>query len=1129
MLPAVRTLLLTDVVDSTRLVESLGDARAAELWVAHDRMTRDLLASHDGREIDRTDGFLLLFEDVAGAAAHAVAYHRSLAELGARLGVPLTARAGLHRGEVLLRTNAPEDVARGAKPVEVEGLAKPVAARIMSLATGGQTLLTESARSALAGALPDGWEIRSHGHHRLKGVADPVEVFELGVPGESPFLPPPDTPKAHRVVRRRGVWRPARDVPHALPAEADAFIGRKADLVALARRFDEGARLVTLAGPGGTGKTRLARRYAWTWLGEWPGGAWFCDLAEARSVEGIAAVVRSQLGVPLGRDAPEEQLARAIAGRGRCLLLLDNFEQVVEHASATVGRWVEGAPEACFLVTSRERLRLPGEEVVSLEPLPVDGDAVELFAARARAQVRDFAVTDENREAVQEVVRLVDGLPLAIELAAARVRVLSPAQLVARMKDRFALLVGARGGRDRQATLRAAIDWSWNLLEPWEQAALAQCSVFAGGFTLEAAEAVIDLSGCDGAPLALDAVQALVDKSLLRTWTEARLDIGEPYFGMYVSIREYASQKLRDPDAVAGGGSGPAAAESADTRHGTFFSRFGADEALESLLVHGGMARRKALALELENLVVACRRAIRRGDAPTAVGCYRAAWAVLELCGPFETAASLGVEVVRGLDLSPFEEARVRRTLGIALWIGGHPDRAGEELEASLAIARSAGDRHVEGLVLGSLGSLLIEKGDMEGARDLYQESLSILRDLGDRVSEGIAVGRLGALHYELGRIDEALRHYDEAIAIHAEVGNRRDESLVRSNLGVLHKTSGRIDAAREEGEAALAIARDIGDRTFEGRIVGNLGSLDREQGRREEALRQYEDALTLHREVGDRRFEGLLLDNLGLLHAESARLSEARDHYERARALHRAVEDRRSEGIGLVFAGQLALEQGRLDEAEELLETALAIHRDLGNRSWEGRTLGSLGALELERGRPATAREHGEAALAIHRELHAPLPEGEMLALLGRLDAEEGRLDEAAERYERALELHRDIGCEAGRGITLGMLGGLRTREGRLDEARAALEEGECLLRAAGDSLELAKLACRRGRLDHLAGDPDAARARLAEARATARAAGVGPDSPLARAVAALGEAVGEAAETDTGDGDADDEGARG
>ena len=365
-------LLLTDVVDSTQLAERLGDAAAAELNAAHDRMARDLLRSWRGREIDKTDGMLMLFDSAADALGYAVAYHAALAALP----VPLQARAGLHVGSVMLRHNPPEDVARGAKPVEVEGIAKPVAARVMSLALGGQTLLTAEARDALGST---GLRLQSHGFWRIKGVAEPLELFEAGG-AQAPFTPPPDSAKSYRVVRREGLWLPLREVANNLPAERDSFVGRQDVLVDLARRFEAGTRLVSVLGIGGTGKTRLALRFAHTWLGDFPGGAWFCDLSHALSLDGLLHAVAQGLDVPLGEDDPVVQLGRAIAGRGRCLVILDNFEQITRYAASTLGRWLAGSTDASFLATTREVLGLPGEQVLALPPLQI-GDAVDLFVS----------------------------------------------------------------------------------------------------------------------------------------------------------------------------------------------------------------------------------------------------------------------------------------------------------------------------------------------------------------------------------------------------------------------------------------------------------------------------------------------------------------------------------------------------------------------------------------------------------------------------------------------------------------------------------------------------------------------------------------------------------------------------
>ncbi len=265
-MPTDRALLFTDLVDSTMRVEQLGEARAAQLWAEHDRRARDLLVRHHGREIDRTDGFFLLFGAPLDALRYALDYHEALADLALR------ARVGLHVGPVTLRENSAQDISRGAKQLEVEGLAKPLAARVMALAAGGQTLLSASARAALGDALPDGTEIASHGHYRVKGMEAPVEVFEIGVRGRSAFTPPQDTGKAYRVVCVGDLWCPLRTIRNNLPGERDAFVGRAAELRALSQRLDAGARLLTVLGPGGTGQTRLVRRYGQAWLGDWPGG-----------------------------------------------------------------------------------------------------------------------------------------------------------------------------------------------------------------------------------------------------------------------------------------------------------------------------------------------------------------------------------------------------------------------------------------------------------------------------------------------------------------------------------------------------------------------------------------------------------------------------------------------------------------------------------------------------------------------------------------------------------------------------------------------------------------------------------------------------------------------------------------
>lgn len=995
-------LLFTDIVDSTLLTERLGDARAAQFWLEHHRRARDLLVVHHGQEVDSSDVFFMLFDAIADAARYALAYHRTLADLGA------TARAGLHEGPVTVTRNSADDVARGAKRMEVQGLAKPFAARVMALAGGGQTLLSESARQALVAAAPNDVAIESHGHFKLKGVEEPVEIFELGQP-DSAFAPPLDTDKVYRVIRSGEHWHPLREVRHNMAAERDAFVGRAAELRALAARLDAGARWLTVLGPGGIGKTRFVGRYARRWLGDWPGGVYFCDLSEARSLEGIFFVVASALEVPLGKNDPAVQLGHAIAGRGRCLIVLDNFEQVIEHGPATLGRWLDRSSEAAFVVTSRERLHLAGEEVLPLEPLPIASDAVDLFVARARAQRPDFALVDANRAAVAEVVRLLDGLPLAIELAAARSRVLSPAQLVEKMRDRFRILAGVRGMTARQGTLEAAIDWSWNLLAPWEQAAVAQCSVFEGGFSMEAAEAVIDLGAWPDAPSVMDVVQALVDKSMLRAWVpvqQGRFDLDEPYFGMYLSIHAYASAKL----AVEA-----AATERTARAHGAYFARFGASDAIRSLSSHGGVALRRVLALELDNLVAACRRAVMRHEPEVALPCYRAVWCVLELHGPFALSVALGEQLLALPGLDAAMRSAAGMICGTTYWRSGHSAQAEAMLTRALDAAREAGARREEANLLNSLGNVQRETGRMTEASANFDRALEASREIGDRRVEAIVLQNVGVFLGEHGRIQEKRGHCEAALAIFREVGDGRLEGLALANLGMLHLEQGRMDEATRCFDTALAVNREVGNRRLDGVVFGCLGGVHADRGDFEAGRIQYEKAFVIARETGDRRSEGIALGNLGEVHSNQDRAAQARGHFAEALAIARETGHRRHEGFLLGRIASLDVEAGRHDDARGHLDAALAIHRDVGDTRLEGIVLATWADLVFALGQRDEARDaliRGEALL---RAAGDTLEIAKLLCVRGRTEAADGLLDAARATLAEAEASAASIGTGPG------------------------------------------------------------------------------------------------------------------
>jgi predicted ATPase/class 3 adenylate cyclase len=963
-------LLLTDLVDSAALSERLGDTAMAAIWATHDRMARDLLRTWNGREIDKTDGFLLLFDQARDALGYVLGYHQALASIDLPLqdseGRPLrlSARAGLHVGQITVRENPAADVALGAKRFEADGVSKPIAARVMSTALGGQTLITAAARDAL-GAIAQ--RIVSHGHWRVKGIPAPLELFEVGNAG-APFTPPPDAPKVYRVLRKGEVWLPVHEVRHSLPAERDSFVGRRGTLQELARRFDGEARHVSLLGVGGCGKTRLATRFGWSWLGDYPGGVWFCDLAPARTLEGVVYAVAQGLEVPLGLEDPVVQLGHAIAGRGRCLLILDNFEQVARHAEDTLGRWLERAPDVHFLVTTREVLGISGEQVVALAPLPYD-EAERLFLRRAAAARRDWAPSEEDQDAVGPLVRLLDGLPLAIELAAARVRMLMPRALLARMSERFKLLTSSGGRLDRQATLRATFDWSWDLLRPTEKAALAQLSVFEGGFTLEAAEAVLDLEGLDDSAWAMDVVNSLVDKSFVRPLSAERFDL-------LVTMQAYAAEHLCTEGRYAG--SGPAAQRAAQRRHSAWFAALGALRAV---------AGRGA---DLDNLAIACRRAAADGDAAVAADALDGAWAALSLVGPFKAGIELAEVVLALPGAQGVPAAHAQAVLGWALEASGQPERAAAQYERALHHAQSCGDLACEAMCTIRLSGIQARAGRAAEAQAALSSAREMAQRLGDVSLQCAALNGAGTVDFERGQMTQAREPYEAALALARQAGDRPWQARLLGNLGNLHANLGDLARAHSHCLEALAMLRILGDRQREGNQLSNLGMLHLLRGELEEACTACESALVIARELGYPRLEFTVLDNLGQIYVGLQRLEQAQACCEGALPVARRIGNRRGEGLVLSQLGLVLVLREAYDRARPLLTEGVGILRAVADGLSLGLALCRLAECERLAGQPQAARTAFAEATTLAAESRAG-KDSELGRALTRLEASLG------------------------------------------------------------------------------------------------------------------------------------------
>ena len=570
----VVTLLFTDVEGSTRAWEIHGERFAAALQ-CHEEIVRAAVRAHGGFLVKGAgDAFMVAFSDAAAAVLCA---ERALAEIevenregGAFASVGgLRVRIGIHTGEPQCRDR--------------DYFGPPVnrAARICDAGHGGMALVSEAAWAHASAGLPAEITFLDLGSHRLKDLGEPEHLRAV----RSPRLPP----HSDRPLRTLDA------LPQNFPAQLTTFVGRSRELAEIGRLLRESAnRILTLTGVGGCGKTRLALQAAAESLQEFPGGVWFVDLSGVRTADGFAPAVAIALGLDLPPGA--DPLARCVEflRDRRTLLILDNFEQVVEAADQVVAL-AQRCPGLRCLVTSREVLRVAGEREVPVEPLSMEdgeegsSEALELFAERCRAARPGFELTPDQIPAALEICRRLDGIPLAIELAAARVRAMSVQEVLARLSTSLDFLASAR--RDlppRQRTLRGAIEWSHELLTDEERAFLATLAVFHGGWTLEAAEAISE------APDALDLLFSLRDKSLVRS---SELS-GQTRYGMLGTIREFAVARL---DAT---GQAPVLR----ARHARTYLSV-AEELAESLAAGGERARAAmaGFASELDNLLGAWR------------------------------------------------------------------------------------------------------------------------------------------------------------------------------------------------------------------------------------------------------------------------------------------------------------------------------------------------------------------------------------------------------------------------------------------------------------------------------------------------------------------------------------------
>jgi predicted ATPase/class 3 adenylate cyclase len=819
------TMLFSDIEGSTKLLSRLGD-QYGEALSAQRVMLRSAISACHGHEMGTEgDSFFVVFSSATEAVRCSVTAQRALYGYHWPGGTAVRVRIGLHSGEPIRHEDG------------YIGLDVHRAARIAAAAHGGQVVLSDATRLLVESRLPAGVSLRDLGFHRLKDIDAAERVYQLSTDGLPDRFPP---------LKSLGA-------PTSLPVPLTALVGREDDLARLhAALAQPETRLVTLTGPGGVGKTRLALAAAASLAGAFPDGVFFVPLAAVRDADVMWKVIADSLDAS-GDGPVAEVVSGHVRGR-RALLVLDNLEQLA-GAADVAATLLGAAPQLVVLATSRRPLHLTGERELPVPPLPLPRstsaaevaacDAVRLFVRQADLVSPGFAVTPANAADIAAICQRLDGLPLAIELAASRVKLLPPRALLARLGDGLGLAAADAGRPERQQTLRATIAWSYDLLTPDLAQAFRAMAVFTGGCDLTALAAVAAPDESAAGPDPVQLAAGLLDVSLI-TVTEGVA--GEPRVAMLETVREYALARLDQ----AGG------LDQARRRHADYFAAF-AERATEQLDGPAQLVALDQLEAEHRNLLAALSWSLAAAPADPAGGRTSVGLRLVQALAPFwyqhghasEGRRWLQQAIALTADDSGAPLARMAHWLGMLLFQQDELHAALALFERSLAIWRDLGEEAEQVRELNSLGGTHLHLGDLDTARALLADSAAIARRIGSQGGLGVALANLGQVESAAGNRERAAELLREALVLQQGRGDLMRVAIIQQTLAVDSLYAGRVGEARkllaasldyvvgsgdtefliDALELAAAIAAQVGDCGQAARLTGAAAAIRQEAG----------------------------------------------------------------------------------------------------------------------------------------------------------------------------------------------------------------------------------------------------------------------------------------------------------
>jgi predicted ATPase/class 3 adenylate cyclase len=1067
------TFLFTDIEGSTRLWEQYpGQMRVA--MARHDALIESAVEQQGGQVVrprGEGDSRFVVFKRASDALRAAVAIqHLFFVEPWAI--TPLRVRIALHSGEADLRDG------------DYYGVTVNHCARLRDAAHGGQILLSQTTYYLVRDELPADVSIRDLGEHSLQDLERPEHVFQpvvTNLPSDFPQLNTPD------------------QIRNNLPLALTSFIGREQEIEALERLLWQ-SRLLTVAGPGGAGKTRLAIQVAQNVLGSFSDGVWFIDLAPLSNTALLSLHVINVLGMREEASRAPDRTLMDILKNKTMLLILDNCEHLLPEVAQLAEIMLRSAPRLRILATSRERLGVSGELTWRIPPLSspeskvdltfeeiMQYEAVKLFRDRATAVSSDFTITRENAVTVAQICIRLDGIPLAIELAAARVRALSVEEILSRLDDRFRLLVGSPIALPRQQTLRALVDWSYDLLTEKERILFRHLSVFVGGWILEAAEQI-----CSGGEIetleVMDLLSGLIDKSFVIGDTQN----GHVRYHFLETIHQFSRERLLESNETG----------EFEQKHAVYFlslaenaygKMWGIEQAdwlvqldeeydnlRKALTWLSKVAGKKEMVLQMAGSLWRyweIRGYITEGRAwletalarnPDAEDYLRAnglggAGHLARQQGDYVQAKTLHEQ---SLDLfrkmgSKLSAARQLNALGEIAQFQGNYARAVELHEESLSLRYEIGDKEGIAVSLRQLGVIARDRGQYQHAQELLEESLGLERELGDKLLLALSLNDLGVVAHHLCEYEQAISLFEEAISMQRQLNDRLGISNSLQNKANVAKDQGDLIKAELLYTECLELKQELGDKRGISRVIAALAEVAFWQGKYPLAADLARQSLNLARELSLKR--GVLTSSvlLGFIAHYQGSYEIAASSAENGLELATEVDAPQAIGYAKVLSALGKYSTGMLQEAREIFQEALKIFQEIHDCRNIAGTYVNLARTAYRQGDHDAAMEYLEASLSISQEREIRWTLGYVLEIMGLLQRSKGNYERARELFQESLQLSFEQQNQQGIANCLGALAGLAVisnraaRAARLFAAAARLRREMGAMMSSSDLLE--------------------------------------------------------------------------